>query len=220
VKSIYLAAVTSFIEKFGLVPLGQCRAVVISTIGTATPQTISCPTWNAYLQASTYRSVGKLAKATYHNTFPKELRPLPQRGIALRKGDCGIGDMPNGSRVGQNGSANFVRATIAGLSLVLLSARAVIAKGFATITAKRLTIASVRPLASSEDVWCITVPDGERYSLANGAVVHNSADAFRYLCMAWRSLHVVTPKPKRVLLPGQVPLPGPPAPISQVKIRI
>jgi phage terminase large subunit len=48
----------------------------------------------------------------------------------------------------------------------------------------------------------------------------HAADAFRYLCMAWRELVPKVEKPVRKILPGQVYLPGPPEPRSGVKIRI
>lgn len=48
----------------------------------------------------------------------------------------------------------------------------------------------------------------------------HSADAFRYLCMAWRQKIATVEKPKRVLMPGQVPLPGPPETPKGVRIRI
>jgi hypothetical protein len=40
-------------------------------------------------------------------------------------------------------------------------------------------------LNETADVWCLTVPDVGHFSLANGAVVHNShfADGFRYLAL-------------------------------------
>ena len=47
-----------------------------------------------------------------------------------------------------------------------------------------LRIESVRKLSEMADVWDITVPDGHWFSLANGAVVHNS-DAFGLMCIAY-----------------------------------
>jgi hypothetical protein len=48
--------------------------------------------------------------------------------------------------------------------------------------AEFLTIESVSQLSKRADTCCIHVPDGEWFSLANGAVVHNShhGDAFSY----------------------------------------
>lgn len=46
------------------------------------------------------------------------------------------------------------------------------------------------------------------------------ADAFRYLALAWRHVPVIEPKPKRVIPPGFVELPGPPEPVRGIKIKI
>lgn len=48
----------------------------------------------------------------------------------------------------------------------------------------------------------------------------HTADAFRYLCMAWRSQTVVVDKPKPKAKPGQVYLSGPPVTPKGVRIRI
>jgi myo-inositol catabolism protein IolC len=61
-------------------------------------------------------------------------------------------------------------------------------RSFVGLTAKPLRIESVAKLNSKEDVWCLTVPGEEAFSLANGAVVHNcshGADALRYLAMSY-----------------------------------
>ena len=47
------------------------------------------------------------------------------------------------------------------------------------------TIETVRKLNESADVWCLTVPDGEEFSLANGAIVHNCADAFGLMAVCY-----------------------------------
>jgi hypothetical protein len=44
-------------------------------------------------------------------------------------------------------------------------------------------------------VWDLTVPGVECFSLANGAVVHNSADAFRYLACTVRQSDLLTQPP-------------------------
>jgi Terminase-like family. len=48
----------------------------------------------------------------------------------------------------------------------------------------------------------------------------HAADAFRYLCMAWRELTPKVVPPKRKPLPGQVFLPGPPVERSGIRIKI
>jgi hypothetical protein len=46
-----------------------------------------------------------------------------------------------------------------------------------------LVCLSVRD-AGRSDVYCITVPDTGNFSLANGAIVSNCADDWRYACMS------------------------------------
>ena len=50
-----------------------------------------------------------------------------------------------------------------------------------------LRIESVRHLSKRADVWDITVPDVECFALANGAIVHNCADAFGLMCVVHQS---------------------------------
>jgi hypothetical protein len=52
-------------------------------------------------------------------------------------------------------------------------------------------IESVTRLVETADVWDITVPDGHWFSLANGAVVHNS-DAFGLACICADKIFVET----------------------------
>jgi hypothetical protein len=42
-------------------------------------------------------------------------------------------------------------------------------------------------MSETANVWCLTVPDAEEFSLANGAVVHNCADAFGLMCVAYEA---------------------------------
>ncbi len=46
-------------------------------------------------------------------------------------------------------------------------------------------IASVKSLNNTADVWCLTVPGEESFSLANGAIVHNCADAFGLMAICY-----------------------------------
>jgi hypothetical protein len=137
---------------------------------------------------STYRSHGKtdersaLPRATLH----KRPETPPLIGTVPMLEGFGIVATPNGPRVGQSGSAKTGNATTAKQCSRLSSARAAIARGFAALNARSLRIVSVEALDNHEDVYCITVPGEEAFSLANGAVVHNcshAADAFRYLSM-------------------------------------
>jgi hypothetical protein len=64
--------------------------------------------------------------------------------------------------------------------------------------AKPLHIVRVELLKEISDTCCIHVEDGHWFSLANGAVVHNShpADAFRYLGVAIKE-EAKKPQPAR-----------------------
>lgn len=67
--------------------------------------------------------------------------------------------------------------------------KAVTRKSTAAKTAKWLHIESVKPLNVYSDVWCLTVPGVEEFSLGNGAIVHNSShgsSAFRTLALSWQ----------------------------------
>ena len=61
-------------------------------------------------------------------------------------------------------------------------AKADIRRSIAAVLARPLRIESVKRLTETADVWDITVPDVQCFSLANGAVVHNS-DAFGLACV-------------------------------------
>jgi hypothetical protein len=77
------------------------------------------------------------------------------------------------------------------------------ARNSALTTARPLTIESVRPLKETADVWCLTVPGEECFSLGNGAVVHNcshASDAFRYLSLVWKA-PAEEKKPEPIKLP-------------------
>ena len=46
------------------------------------------------------------------------------------------------------------------------------------------------------------------------------ADALRYLAVSWKDAPIVIVEPRKILLPGQVMLPGPPVERSGVKIKV
>lgn len=190
-KSTCREAVRSFTDPFGLWPLGLCLPAAISITETEIHSITCSPTWSAWTEASIYQDQMRGIKKA--STIPQGNGPL--RGMVPKRDDSGIAGMQSGAKAGLNGSTKISRASIAGLSILLSSVRAAIHNVFARTIAKPLRIESVTPLTETADVWCITVPDGEVYSLANGAVTHNShfADSFRYLSLAWRE--EMAPKP-------------------------
>jgi hypothetical protein len=203
-KRISLAAVKSFIETLGAGHLVPSLVGATSITRMEIQPTIYSPILSAFQQANISRLHGKtdeksgLLRAISRRP-PETQHPI---GTSLMRDAYGIGDMPNAPRVGLNGNGKIGPAIIAALSSMLLSAKAVIARGFATLNARSLHIVSVETLNEHQDVYCITVPGQESFSLANGAVVHNCshpADAFRYLAMSYRPApRIVAKEPKQI----------------------
>lgn len=182
VKRIFRGAVKSCIERFGELLSGISLKAATSTTEMATQPIIQLRTLSAWKARSTFRTRSESHQDSLQMPSGQPLL----RGTDQRLEGFGTVVMQSGPRVGRSGSGKTSRASIAGMSLTLSSARAAIRNAFALLTAKPLRIESVVELSEAEDVWCLTVPDGEMFSLGNGAVVHNCADAFRYACMAWR----------------------------------
>jgi len=187
VRGICREAGDAFIGMFGWRRSAKSRRAATSTIGMGTFSIINWIISSASRAASIFRLPGKRTKPIGPNILRKTLESEQQRGIGPKKGGSGTSVMPNEPNRGRNGSVNASRACIAVRSSMHWFAQAVIRRSFVLTHAKRLTIASVKHLEVREDVWCLTVPDGECFSLANGAVVHNcshGADAFRYGAVA------------------------------------
>lgn len=184
-------AARSCIETFGRMRSAIFPRAATSTIGIATPQTTRSPISNVWMR----RSIGWLSAARplrqrAANTLANSLATGLPNGTALRPADCGTGVTPSGPRVGRNGSANRGHASSVAKSLIVSFARTVTSRSSAIRTAKPRTIASVRRLTETSDVWCMTVPGEESFSLVNGAVVHNCshyADALRYFAVGHKN---------------------------------
>jgi phage terminase large subunit len=79
-------------------------------------------------------------------------------------------------------------ADIVGRCSRLSSGEQINSTGSALRHVRKLRVASVRRLSETADVWDLTVPDGECFSLANGAVVHNCSDSMRYMALGVREM--------------------------------
>jgi hypothetical protein len=199
---ISLAAARNFIATFGWALSALYRRDATSITGTGTQTTTGLKTWNALTPRNICLSHGArggdaMAARTLFLTRPALALPT---GIGQRLAACGIAAKPRRPKGGLSGNVSLSRAISVAWNLARSSARAVVASVSAPSNAKWLTIESAKPLPDREDVWCLTVPDGEWFALANGAVTHNSADAFRYLAMAYRDL-----KPDALVVPKPVP---------------
>jgi hypothetical protein len=119
---------------------------------------------------------------------------------------CGIADKQSAARAGQNGSVNragvrnairhLMRSFESPVTLKSIARRLARLPHIAAASFTRngmLTVESVKELNETADVWDITVPDGHWFSLANGAVVHNS-DAFGLLAIIYEAPYAPTPR--------------------------
>ena len=189
-KDTIRGAARNFIATLGNWLSGQFPRAATFTIETETRQTTCLQISNASPLASTFRSRGRIIERSEPRTGISLFgRSKPPRiGTGQRPEGFGTGAMHNGKRLGQNGSGKKNLANIAASLLARSLEKAGIVKSFARSIAKPLLIESVARLQSTEDVWCITVPGEEAFSLANGAIVHNcshGADALRYLAMSY-----------------------------------
>lgn len=186
-------AVAAFTEMSGRLLSALFPRAITSTIGTATSSTTRSPIWSASTGANISPSRGMSTSRTAQNTLAKRREPAPLTGIGLRKAGSGIVATPNGHRAGPSGSGKNSPADTAANSSMRWFARTLTRIGSALQNARPLRIARVERLSEREDVWCMTVPGEEAFSLANGAVVHNcshAADALRYLAVAYEEPRV------------------------------
>ena len=197
-KGICLGVVKNSIGLFGNLRLVNCQKDTTSTIKTATLQTTCFQTLSALKLESI--SVCQVSSDIWErkNHLPLLQEKKQRNGIAQKKGDCGTDGLLNGRKTGQNGSGSKCSALGVIRFLKDLFAKAAISKSIATQTAKPLFIETVRQLNQTDDVWCITVPEAEHFSLSNGAVVHNCADAFRYLAVGINNVSTSWSKPLQV----------------------
>lgn len=175
-------AVGSFIERFGVWLSGIFLKDAISTIEMMTPRTIGLKISNVWPLLSTCPILGTITKKSIGIVeYPAWHAKKLLNGIDQKRGACGILAMQSVERVGQSGSgkseiARFVMSCFNASLEKLAELRST-----APTIARPLHIVGVAQLSETSDVYCMSVPEAEEFSLANGALVHNCADAFRYL---------------------------------------
>jgi hypothetical protein len=178
VSSIYQRVVSAFTEMFGRQLSGLFPRAVTFTTATATSSTMRSPISSAWTHRITCLKRGTKQSAALPSILPRaHARPLPN-GTSLKLEGFGTAGTQRGLRGGLSGSASQKIAQCAAWNLKRWFGKAGIRKSIAPEYARPLLIESVAQLNEREDVWDITVPDGNWFTLANGAVVHNSADAF------------------------------------------
>lgn len=183
-KDILPKVVIDYIEMHGEMLLGQYRKVVTFITKMITPLTTSYQISNAFQQVNTYPYHGIDINAINLNISHLTQESKLLNGINLKKADYGTKDMRSVYRVGQNGNAKKNYVNIVAKLWSLLSEKVATLKNSVAQIVNPLRIESVTNLNYTADVWCMTVPDVEHFSLHNGAIVHNCADSFRYLCVS------------------------------------
>ncbi len=186
----------SYIEMCGKVHSVLFPRGVTFITATMMPQIISYQTLNACLHPFIFQRTEHALMLQEQDHFSQTRQEVERlNGIVQKKGDCGIDAMPNAQKDGQNGSALTNAVQSVRRFLRDLIERVDIHKFIARKNAKWLHIVRVNKLHETADVWCLTVPGIEHFSLANGAIVHNSshdADSFRYLSLSWKFLKQTT----------------------------
>ncbi|HEC62259.1 MAG TPA: hypothetical protein ENI27_08400, partial [bacterium] len=193
------AAAGNFIGMFGSQLSVLFPTSVTSTIGTATQTTTGFRTWSAWTPRSICRKRGKSDTQTEMSTFLNMQDRKPQIGMVRKRAVYGIAGTQKELSHGQNGSVNRKVVLSAMLNLWRWFVKAAMHKNTVRKTAAPVVIESVRPLHDCDDVWCLTVPDGEAFSLSNGAVVHNCshpADGFQTLALGIQDRYAPLPKKK------------------------
>jgi hypothetical protein len=173
------AEMGDFTGMFGQLLSAQFQQDVISTTGIMTPQITEYPILSVSPRQSIFPTTGTTRVGQSISRKGPEMLLLS--GIGPRRVDFGTVATLKSLKAGQSGSGKLSRVLTAAKN-TMLWLEALIHRSFATLTARHVIIESVSP-AGYEDVWCLTVPEVEHFSLANGAVVHNCADAFRYGAM-------------------------------------
>ena len=188
VSAITRVAVRACIEMSGLRRLASSLTDAISTIATGIQGTTPYRILNAYPSGTISRASGRSTRPVRGITLPLPRDPALLSGTRRTWGVSGTAAMPRVPSHGLSGSVSLSPASTAAPRWTRLFASLVILKSIALTPARRLRIASVRPLQGvREDVWCLTVPDGAQWSLANGAITHNSHAADAFGGMAYRN---------------------------------
>lgn len=199
VTNILAGAARSCTAMFGSLLSVIYPRVAISTTGTATRSITELKTSNASMPESILAKRGMIAeKLTRPSIFQPWRGIVPEIGITQMRDACGTSDMLSGLSSGRRIRERRDLARVAASCSWGLIGPQQLLRNIAALPASvrhivkvasqalmPLRIASVRHLTETADVWDITVPTTECFALANGAVVHNCADAFGLMCVAY-----------------------------------
>ena len=197
--AISAGAARNYIVMRGQQLLGQFKMAVISTIATMIRLIMPWSILSAWTARPTFHTHG--ATALGPSSRPGSILAKPRArkllsGTDQKPAGFGTVETPNAQKTGLGGSVS--RAVVQSVmpSLMRSFARAVTHRFIAARRARLPHIASgpkcgpriiesVKRLNRTADVWCLTVPGEGCFSLANGAVVHNCADAFGLMAICY-----------------------------------
>jgi len=173
-----------YIGLCGNIITGQFLKAWKSTIKTITETIIALTILNYSLRLHTANTTASYAVG---QSLVRERERRPQNGIGAKPGERGIGSM-SGKIAGNSWITFLLRtskksASNAASLTIPLSLRRVLAS-IVTRIAKQKRCVSVERLKEKQDVYCITVPRDEAFTLSIGVVVHNCGDSLRYGCMS------------------------------------
>lgn len=184
-----------FIERSGRVLSELSQRVATSIIKILCAGTMISRTLNVCRHQSTANFLGnpEWLSMVHRLSILPHASALPS-GIGQMPADFGTDTMPKEPSPIKNGSVSQKRANVAErFSNASFEANAeAIHKNGARSSAVALHIISVKKMKQCADVWDLTVPGVQHFSLANGAIVHNSADAL--MCGA---MGITPDKPER-----------------------
>lgn len=171
------------IEMFGKMPLVTSLKDVISIIETMISKITTSIILNVFQKKFIYAFPNQIQKGCLN------LHEIKQaNGINQTKVESGIEDKQSDAKVGQSGNEKNDYVYSVKKNLIVLSEKMDLSKNFAQANANQPIVEKVELIAEKQDVYCINVPEVAHFSLANGAIVHNS-DAFRTLATG---LHYIT----------------------------
>jgi phage terminase large subunit len=177
-KDTFQEVVQNFTEEFGNMLLVKYLKDATYIIKTGIQKIMNWKISNVSMAENTIAMNGKIFTLLEPLRTRREIEQ--GNGINLKKEDCGIAEWQKECKVGKIGKQKKEIVYSARKNLKVLLELGDILKNFVIQIAKPLTIEGVKKLDYKEDVWDLSVPEENCFSLSNGAVVHNSADMLRY----------------------------------------
>lgn len=209
VRSIGHGRGSGSIARCGRVLLGQFQRLATFTTKTMIQLITNWVTWSAFHPLSTYPQLG--IEFIADGQYPQQHAKLRPHGTDLKQEGCGINGKLENNKAGSNKNVKSGIASSVARKLwhwFVTSIR----RGSVQPLVSLPVVAGVRHILEKSDVCCIEVPGPSCFCLANGAIVHNSADALRTMAS---SIKEREKEPAKVIRPVQPPrLSGPYSPFG------